>query len=349
MWASKATLLRSVITVVVELDTEPDTDVVIDRVERMSLATAKLRQRRSATHSPARPRAGRLTNFDLSYHLRWERVPARTPACPKFLNSPPTISEQDFDRARPLWEIHVVTGLEGGRAAFIIKIHHAITDGVQGMMLAASLFDLTREPNTDLPQSLKLQNHTVPMLAVDSNRESKSSWRRRSMSSRAARVGWEVWPRRLPKIPLSSVVDAQEWAASAGRLLAPNVRAVVRHLDRALVVGCVLRDRDSPRRFEEGRKGSWWNPQRRLHGGGDGGLALYHDAHGSHPEALRVNMPINVRSEGDSDAGNRWVPARFVVPVNVTDAADRMKQLHPILPRRGWSPRYPCQTSSTNC
>ena len=72
-----------------------------------------------------------------------------------------------------------------------------------------------------------------------------------------------------------------------------------------------------------------------------GGLALYHEAHGSSPDALRVNMPINVRSDGDSDAGNRWVPARFVVPVNVKDASDRMKQLHPILNQARTEPALP--------
>ncbi len=72
-----------------------------------------------------------------------------------------------------------------------------------------------------------------------------------------------------------------------------------------------------------------------------GGLASYHAAHGSRPEALRVNMPINVRTEGDGGAGNRWVPARFEVPVNVSDAAARMRQLHPILAQARMEPALP--------
>ncbi len=52
---------------------------------------------------------------------------------------------------------YIVSGLEDGRAAMIIKIHHAITDGVGGLQMAASLFDLTREPNTNL--SLRSQRH----------------------------------------------------------------------------------------------------------------------------------------------------------------------------------------------
>ena len=343
MWGVEGDpLLRSVITVVVELDTEPDTDVVIDRVERMSLATPKLRQRAIGNpFSLLPPRWETDENFDLSYHLRWERVPGKDTGLPQVLELAETISEQDFDRARPLWEIHVVTGLEGGRAAFIIKIHHAITDGVGGMMLAASLFDLTREPNTDLPpkpeapephradarsrleQGVQVELETT----VD---EFKSSAR-----------GLGGLAKKVAQDPLSSVVDAQEWAASAGRLLAPASEPLSDiWTERSLSVAFSVIETplDDLKRAAKAVGGTLNDA---FMAAVTGGLALYHDAHGSHPEALRVNMPINVRSEGDSDAGNRWVPARFVVPVNVTDAADRMKQLHPILAQARMEPALP--------
>ena len=52
---------------------------------------------------------------------------------------------QGFDRARPLWEVVVVEGLEDGRAALILKLHHSITDGVGGVKIAMNLFDLERD------------------------------------------------------------------------------------------------------------------------------------------------------------------------------------------------------------
>ena len=52
---------------------------------------------------------------------------------------------QDFDRARALWETTLVDGLENGGAAMICKFHHALTDGVGGVQIAMTLFDLSED------------------------------------------------------------------------------------------------------------------------------------------------------------------------------------------------------------
>ncbi len=44
---------------------------------------------------------------------------------------------------RPLWELSVVEGLADGRTALILKIHHALSDGVSGAATFAGLFDVS--------------------------------------------------------------------------------------------------------------------------------------------------------------------------------------------------------------
>ena len=51
------------------------------------------------------------------------------------------IQATPLDRAHPLWEVHLIDGLEGGDQALLIKTHHAITDGLAGVEVAEVLFD----------------------------------------------------------------------------------------------------------------------------------------------------------------------------------------------------------------
>jgi diacylglycerol O-acyltransferase / wax synthase len=52
-----------------------------------------------------------------------------------------------LDRSRPLWEVTLLEGLEGGRWALVFKIHHCLVDGFSAANLAAALVDA--EPNPE--------------------------------------------------------------------------------------------------------------------------------------------------------------------------------------------------------
>jgi len=52
------------------------------------------------------------------------------------------VMSRQLDPDRPLWEMHVVEGLEGDRTALIAKVHHAILDGVSGASVLAAFLDL---------------------------------------------------------------------------------------------------------------------------------------------------------------------------------------------------------------
>lgn len=55
------------------------------------------------------------------------------------------IHERLLPRDRPLWEMHLIDGLEEGAQAVVIKTHHAITDGIAGIEIARVLFDHAAE------------------------------------------------------------------------------------------------------------------------------------------------------------------------------------------------------------
>ncbi|MGZ8752621.1 MAG: wax ester/triacylglycerol synthase domain-containing protein, partial [Acidimicrobiia bacterium] len=56
-----------------------------------------------------------------------------------------------LSRGGPLWEIWVLEGLEGSHVGLLVKVHHALMDGIRGARLFEALFDL--EPDAPLARS----------------------------------------------------------------------------------------------------------------------------------------------------------------------------------------------------
>jgi WS/DGAT/MGAT family acyltransferase len=83
-------------------------------------------------------------HFNLEFHLRHTALPA--PGGETELRKlVGRVMSQRLDRARPLWEIWVVEGLEDARWAMVAKTHHALVDGVSGTDLLAVILDLSPE------------------------------------------------------------------------------------------------------------------------------------------------------------------------------------------------------------
>lgn len=64
---------------------------------------------------------------------------------------------QPLDRNRPLWEMHVIDGLDGGRSALFQKVHHCMVDGKAGAQALDDLLDA--EP--------RVRDHAPPRIAVE--------------------------------------------------------------------------------------------------------------------------------------------------------------------------------------
>lgn len=56
------------------------------------------------------------------------------------------IASVPLDRGRPLWELWTIAGVEGGRIGVVLKVHHAMIDGVAGLAVLGHLF--TAGPET---------------------------------------------------------------------------------------------------------------------------------------------------------------------------------------------------------
>jgi WS/DGAT/MGAT family acyltransferase len=80
-------------------------------------------------------------DFDIDFHVRHHAVPP--PGNPEQLaEAISRIVARPLDRSRPLWELYVIEGVDGGRLiAQLTKVHHAAIDGAAGAMMLATLLD----------------------------------------------------------------------------------------------------------------------------------------------------------------------------------------------------------------
>jgi diacylglycerol O-acyltransferase / wax synthase len=88
--------------------------------------------------------------FNIDYHVRHTALPSPG-SIEQLRGLAGRIFSQRLDRSKPLWEIWLAQGLEGGRFALISKTHHALVDGVSGVDIATVLFDISAVPSDPPP------------------------------------------------------------------------------------------------------------------------------------------------------------------------------------------------------
>lgn len=91
-----------------------------------------------------------LANIDFDYHIRRVRLP-RPGSLEQLEAACSRIAAAPMDMDRPLWEYHLIEGLQGNRACLVIKIHHAVIDGESGVMQLDMIMDPTPEPRQVTP------------------------------------------------------------------------------------------------------------------------------------------------------------------------------------------------------
>jgi diacylglycerol O-acyltransferase / wax synthase len=309
------------------LDVVPDFERLRMTYERASRVVLRLRQRVVVPALPiGAPQWIVDPDFDLSFHVRRTRLP-EPGTIRQLLDFAQPIHAAPFDAARPLWEAYLVEGLcEGGaRAALVLKINHAITDGVGGIELAHQIYDAQRDADRGPLPPLPVPEDVSPTDLVRS---------------------------ALRNTPIALVGGAVNRARWGGAIASRAVRRPDRALrDVAKLLGSAQRVFGGPpappspllRRRSLGRRYDWLEvPLDRFRRAGKaaagslndayiaavcGALRRYHEALGVSVEALPLAMPVNLRTDDDPAGGNRFAGARFAAPVGEPDPARRIARV----------------------
>jgi WS/DGAT/MGAT family acyltransferase len=327
MWRAEADpRLRSTICALEELDTTPDWERFLAAHEWATRLVPRFRQR---VVEPAlnlgMPAWVVDPDFDLHYHVRRVRLPEGA-GFGDVLAAAEQVAMTPFDRVRALWEAVLFEGLPDGRAAYLLKLHHTLTDGMGGVQLLSQVHSRTREPNAGKPQ---------PMPPVPESTARSEALARQL--ARDARGLPGVWARgaggalRALAQPGRAGRDALRFGASLQRVLGDS-GAEGSPLLRARSLSFRWQAFDVP--FADLRaasKAAGGSLNDAFLAGLLGGFRIYHEELGRPVERIPIAIPLSVRREGDAEGGNRIAGARLAAPVDIADPAERIAAIGAIV------------------
>ena len=282
-------------------------------------------------------------DLDLDFHIR------ETAVAPP--GKPEQVAElvarliaRPLDRSRPLWELYVINGLEGGKIAQLTKIHHAAIDGVGGAQLLGNILDLEPDaPERDLPP--------LPEPEAHPSQEQMLLKGLRSLVTQPYKQG-RIVVRTVQELP--AIGKAVDVASLAKKLPQPVAQLFGQGARR-------LEDEPPP----VSKTGGFTTPKTRFNnkigphrrfaytsvpladikavksalgvtvndvvlGMCSGALRTYLDKHGELPEeSLRCMIPVSVRSEDQANTyGNQVSGMLAALATDVDDPIKRLEVIH---------------------
>ena len=126
--------------------TPPPYDELLEMIERRLPLVPRYRQRLAFVPlGQGRPKWVDDPHLNLRYHVRLTALPS--PGSERQLKAlAGRVFSQQLDRDKPLWELWLAQGLEGGGFALLSKTHHALVDGISGVDILSVLLDTSPEP-----------------------------------------------------------------------------------------------------------------------------------------------------------------------------------------------------------
>jgi WS/DGAT/MGAT family acyltransferase len=258
------------------------------------------------------------SSFDLDYHVR--RIACPAPGGEEQLAEiAGDIASRPLDRAKPLWEIWIVEGLENGHIASIAKMHHSTIDGVSGANLMVHFLDLEPNPapkpqpedewqperapsDVELLAHAALSRATKPLGIAKMATKTIGSVGKLVLTRRRRGGPGMAAPLTAPRTSFNTVVTPHRKVAFA-RVPLEDIKAIRKAFDVKVndVVLAVA----------------------------SGALRRYLDQRGELPDkSLLATVPVSVRVDDDQSPGANKVSAMFsTLATDVDDPVERLRTI----------------------
>lgn len=293
-------------------------EAVAHRLEQRIHLLPRYRQRLAeAPFGIAGPQWADDTAFDVHWHLRAARVDGRAGLAQYIARE----MSRKLDRSRPLWELHVVEGLEDGMTALVPKMHHALVDGLAAVGIGMILLDPTPEP-------MAIEPPEGGWLPRATDRKRQLARLAASPIQRAQKLVLESTMRALDTSPRKAAEDLRRATELAAELARQRPQAPMTPLNEP----------QSPNRryamqalplaeLKAAGKAAGGTVNDALLAAVTGMLARYFDRAGvdlggRDPVAL---VPVSIRREGEGEAAGNRISTVFVdLPMGIADPAERV-------------------------
>lgn len=269
-------------------------------------------------------------DFDIEFHVRELALP--------FPGNDRQLSEQvarlharPLDRSRPLWELYLITGLSGGRAAIYSKIHHAAIDGVSGGDILTAVLDVSPQ-GRELPSVERFEGEQPPDAALLLGRSAVNLARQPLQAFRLV----SGLARSIPGIanafgaPIAQLMGGNDDdVLSQTGLRAPTTpfNAPVSPHRRWAFADLPLSEVKKLRRGFDGDGLTVNDVVMALCAGALRRWLLLHEALPTAP--LIAAVPVSVRTKDQKgESGNRVSMMLAALPTNLSDPGDRLAAMH---------------------
>jgi diacylglycerol O-acyltransferase / wax synthase len=283
---------------------------------------ARFRRFRQRVLEPALPVGSPVwvddEHFDLAYHLRRVRLP-EPGSMRQLLDCAQALGATPLPHNRALWAGTFIEGLEDGRSAYFLTVHHCLMDGHASVQLMAELQRLAPGARGSTSTALvgRRAGNPVSLTAEQAFERARSAG---SVARRAIR--------QTAKAVTAGPRENLHFVRSIGRVLAPPppsgstlMNSGRRASWRYGVLDCGLAELKTAAKATGGTVNDAYVAAVL------GGLHRYHKQAGEVLGDITVNIPVSVRRAGDPEGGNRFATAFVSAPASVADPRERIRRL----------------------
>ena len=313
------------------LDNTPDWERFRARADEVSRRAVRLRQKVVAPSLPtAAPRWVVDPDFSLDFHVRRVRAP-QPGTLREVFDLAEVMLQSPLDFARPLWTATLVEGLADGRAAALLYMSHAVTDGVGSSKMFAAIYDWERNPPA---QPIPLQPIPQDVSATDLMRDGIN----RLPGALLSTVGGVLSTvGRAARDPAATVTSVVGYARSSARMLQSSSEPSPLLQSRGVATRSEALDVKLSE-LDEAAKACGASINDVYLAGLCGVLGRYHSALGTPIDTLPMVVPVSVRTEADPAGGNRFATVSLAAPIGTADPVGRIQQIRAQMSRRREEP-----------